>query len=153
MWNETSGAPNEKDVTRFNRVCTANVEEVVDFLAAHYMYNKLLDTDFWKSARHEYRCERVEALKDYFVANGPSSLFQGDPEFAQTKIFGLDGYYHMFIGMGIKSHYGGWKPSRDELALVSSLNRKCHQIAQNAFGGREILDLIHSDQWRWPEEK
>ena len=78
--------------------------------------------------------------------------FQGDPEFAQTKIFGLDGYYHMFIGMGIKSQYGGWKPSRDELALVSSLKRKCQQTAMNAFGGKEILELMHGDRWHWPEE-
>lgn len=152
VFNETSGEPDEKSIGRYNRVCTEAVEEVVDFLAAHYMYNRLLDTDFWKSARHDYRCDRVEALKDYYVANGPSSLFQGDHEFAQTKIFGLDGYYHMFIGMGIQSNHGGWKPSRDELALVSSINRKCHQIAENAFSGQEILDLIHSERWRWPED-
>lgn len=153
MWNETNGEPDQQSVERFNRVCTGAVEEVVDFLAAHYIYNGLLDTDFWTSARHDYRCDRVEYLKDYYVANGPSSLFQGDPEFAQTKIFGLDGYYHMFIGMGVKSTYGGWKPSRDELALVSSIKRKCQQAAQNAFGGKEILDLMHSDRWRWPEDQ
>jgi tryptophan halogenase len=152
IWNETSGEPDAASISRYNRICTGGVDQVVDFLAAHYMYNGLLDTEFWKAARHDFKCERVERLKDYFVANGPSSLFQNDDEFPQTSIFGLDGYYHMFIGMGIKSNYGGWRPSSDETALVRAINIRCQQIAEDAFGGQEILDLMHSDRWRWPEE-
>lgn len=74
-------------------------DDVRDFLAVHYRFNRKVDTPFWQHCREATDLGGAASLVDYFQHAGPSGLCNAltDP----VGIFRTDGYLIMLIGQRV----------------------------------------------------
>lgn len=74
-------------------------DDVRDFLAVHYRFNRWLDTPFWRHCREATKLGGAAPLVEYFQQAGPSGLCNSllDP----TSIFRYHGYLIMLIGQRV----------------------------------------------------
>jgi tryptophan halogenase len=78
-------------------------DEVRDFLAVHYKFNRQIDSPFWKHCREETQLGAAAEFVEYYQEVGPSMLASHlAPE---PSIFGLEGYLTMLIGQQVPTKY------------------------------------------------
>lgn len=84
----------------FNKYNTEQWDDIRDFLAIHYRFNKRLDTAYWRTACNEADLAGAAGLVDFWQQHGPSGLPNGillNP----LSTFGLEGYYALLSGMNV----------------------------------------------------
>src|SRR5436190_182159 len=84
----------------FNKYNCEQWDDIRDFLSIHYRFNKRLDTEFWRAARHGVDLAGAAPLVEFWQRHGPSGLPQGillNP----ASTFGLEGYFCLLSGMNV----------------------------------------------------
>jgi len=85
----------ELENERFRRVW----DDVRDFLAVHYRFNRKLDTPFWRHCRETTPLGGAEALVEHYAAAGPTRLTMRLME--PGSIFGYAGYMAVLVGQRV----------------------------------------------------
>lgn len=124
----------------------ARWDDVRDFLALHYRFNRHCDSEFWRHARAETSLGGARDFVDYYVAAGPSILSLG--MIGDRSIFGFDGYMNMLLGMKVPTG----SPPRLGSDDIAGWRR--HQADVRARAGRALtaeraLELVHGPEFDW----
>ena len=78
-------------------------DEVRDFLAVHYRFNRKRDTPFWKHCRAHTELAGATALIDVYKRFGPSTLCAA--ALPSDHVFGYDGFMAVLIGQRVPTDY------------------------------------------------
>lgn len=95
---ESAMAPTPSVREIYNRHLGKEWDDIRDFLAVHYKFNSLRDTEFWRHCRETVPLRTAEPLLQFYRENGPSWL-ANNTLLTGLNQFGLEGYYSMFIGL------------------------------------------------------
>lgn len=78
-------------------------DEVRDFLAVHYRFNRWSDTEFWQWCRAETDLGAATEFVDLYQRVGPSSLCA--TTLPGGHVFGFDGFISLLIGQRVPTSY------------------------------------------------
>lgn len=123
-----------------------------DFLAAHYKFNKRINSEFWRACQEKVELNRAADMLEYWQENGPSTLWRTSLfEDTSYRAFGMEGYFAMFIGMKVP-YRKTYQPTSDEMSTWKRLQEQYRQEAKKAYSVREALELIRAPEWEWPKD-
>jgi tryptophan halogenase len=93
-------------VALYNENIDTLYRNVRDFILFHFAFNERLDTPYWAACRKlEDRVTRgsiSEFILHYYRRNGPSLKFL-DRMYTHYNPFGVEGYYTLFKGLGVRT--------------------------------------------------
>jgi tryptophan halogenase len=116
-------------------------DEVRDFLAVHYRFNRRRDTPFWRHCREQVNLAGAAPFVQLYQQAGPSSL--GAALLPAGQIFGYDGFMNLMIGQRVPTAF---EPviSDDEQhrwnAYREAIRQKISQALPMAEAARLVLD-------------
>lgn len=87
----------------FNKYNLAQWDDIRDFLALHFRFNRRLDTEYWRAATNDADLAGGTELVEFWQQHGPSAMPHGiltNP----VSTFGLEGYYTILSGMDVPMH-------------------------------------------------
>jgi tryptophan halogenase len=122
-------------------------DEIHDFLALHYKFNRRLDTPFWRHCRNDTPLGTVQPLVDFYQRVGPSEACSD--LVPKQSIFQLNGYLMLLIGLDVPTDYRNDFSPQDQANWRSYRNQVLAEIAP-ALTVRDGLNLVHDPRWRWP---
>ena len=144
---DSLGEPGPELASLYNQFMGARWDEIRDFLAIHYRFNKRLDTPFWQSARNDTKLHGAESIVKFYVENGPSLLGE-KILLSENNQFGIEGYLAMFVGMNVE-HQKMHEPCDEELSRLTAHRSNNAQSAGSGVSVKEALKMIRDPRWRW----
>lgn len=143
----SEGFINSSIVNEFNKYNASNWDTIADFLAVHYKFNTLLDTEFWQACRADVNLRGAQPIVDFYQENGPSQLWKLTLEDPNCR-FKLDGYYTLLLGQKVP-HKKIESPTTRERAAWKKLQQATQQYAAKGYTVKETLNIVTSPQWQW----
>ena len=131
----------------FNEYNARSWDTVADFLAVHYRFNGLKDTEFWRACREQVDLRGAEQIVEYYRDNGPSQLWRLTLEDPVCR-FRLDGYYALLVGQKVPHRRLGGISSREK-QVWNKLREATRRFASEGVGVREALAMVQKPEWRW----
>ena len=114
-------------------------DDIRNFLALHYRFNRKLDTPFWRHCQAEVDLAGAATIVDYYRAVGPSGLLSGllDP----VSMFGVHGYLLVLLGQQVPTV--AEKPtSPQDVAAWRSLRELFRAEAASSLPMRAALEQM-----------
>jgi len=131
---------------QYNRQQTAIWDDIRDFLAVHYKFNKRLDTPFWRHCWEATEMAGAAELVEVYRENGPSMWL--NQMFSKDNPFGANGYLALLVGQKVE-YRQYYQPSADELRIWNTERQKYKNMAMHGLTVREALEKIRSPNWEW----
>lgn len=132
-----------------NRRFSENWDDVRDFLAVHYRFNRKLDTPFWQHCREKTPLGGAEELVSAYEEIGPAVAL--GTLIPAASIFGYTGYINLLVGQRV--------PTRVRTRLDEEESRHwqahCQRIRdaiRPALPVRDALLRVHEESRSWPKE-
>jgi tryptophan halogenase len=122
----------------YNRHLSAHWDEIRDFLAIHYRFNRRVESEFWTAARAGSELGEAAALVEYFNENGPSILASGTLVRAASP-FGLEGYLALLIGQHVP--HRRWQPPASER---TAWRQHLEQFGKRAAAALSVETALHA---------
>ena len=122
-------------------------DNIREFLAIHYRFNRRLDTAFWHACLADVDLVDAGPLVDYYKENGPS-LMAKQIMHGKLEPFGVEGYFVMLIGQKVPCRTV-YIPSDQEKSIWDSMRKENYLRAVGGFTTSEALEVIRSPQWQW----
>jgi tryptophan halogenase len=121
-------------------------DDVRDFLAVHYKYNRRLDTPFWKHCQNETDLAGAAELVDLYYHAGPSAIC--DALIPNKTIFGFNGYLTMFVCQRIPTKC---VPDLDveEKQRWEQYRKNIRERAEMNLLTRDALKIVNDPRYRW----
>jgi hypothetical protein len=146
---DSGGSPSEVLKAIENRRYATVWDDVRDFLALHYRFNRRMDTPFWRYCRENTPLGGAEELVSAYAEAGPAvslgSLIPTD------SIFGYPGYINLLVGQRV--------PTRVRAQLSESESRHwqthCQRVREAikpALPVKEALLRAYEECRSWPKE-
>lgn len=131
----------------FNQYCFGMWEDIRRFLALHYKYNSLIDSEFWRACQNDTDIRGAEEIIEYYENCGPSLLW-GRRAMGPDDPFTWEGYLVMLVGQKVpfKRKYSF---THKEKSGWHDYNKKLRTAAKEAITMRKGLDMIRSPNWGW----
>ncbi|WP_193212569.1 tryptophan halogenase family protein [Luteolibacter marinus] len=140
-------APNPTMRDLFNRLHRQTWDDIRDFLALHYKFNRRIDTPFWRRCHEETPLGQLEELVAFYQENGPSSLGRGLLAGA-TSAFGLEGYLSLLCGLGVP-HQKPHHPASKEIGIWEAKRNHFRKIAADGMPMREAIGELRKEHtWK-----
>lgn len=141
--------PSEAVKALENRRYSENWDDVRDFLALHYRFNRRLDTPFWQHCRKETSLGGADELVATYAETGPAvSLGMLIPA---SSIFGYTGYINLLVGLRV--------PTKVHTQLDDNESRHwqahCQRVRdaiQPALPVKAALLRVYEESRFWPRE-
>jgi tryptophan halogenase len=123
-------------------------DDVRDFLALHYRFNRKLDTPFWRHCQEHSKLGKAEELVEYFRLAGPSALSKKmiDP----NSMFGYSGYMTMLVGQRVATEARSEMTSAERQIWDRFLTAVRHN-AEMAMPMRPALQQVYDPNFTWPK--
>lgn len=147
LLSDTQLNPQQKNIDDYNFNMQRAWEEIRDFLALHYRFNTLRDTEFWRHCHAETSLGSFEGFYHAYQELGPSpELIHHLPY--RPNIFGIEGYLIHLIGMRVP-HKQPHVPSPTEQATWARARRQIATVAANGCDVAQTLRAIRSPHWQF----
>jgi tryptophan halogenase len=114
-------------------------DDIRDFLALHYRFNRRLDTPFWRHCREHVPLGRAQEFVDYYTEAGPSLL--AAPLVRQSGIFGLEGYLTIMLGQRVPTRCAV-ELSAEDLRAWDAYRAMLRKEAANSLTMRQALEIM-----------
>jgi tryptophan 7-halogenase len=124
-------------------------DDLRDFLAIHYKFNRRLDTPFWRHCREKTCLAGAEEIVDYYRDAGPSIL--GTSLVRPCSIFGYNGYLCLLIGQQVETRCRN-RLDPDELRIWAQYQDFVRKGVANCVDATQAIKLIHHPAWQWPKK-
>lgn len=132
-----------------NRVFRQHWDEVRDFLAMHYKFNKKQDTPFWRHCRADTPLGTIQPVVDLYERAGPVRAC--GTLIPKESMFQYNGYMMLLIGLRAPTQFqNDFTPQ--ELADWQSYRQQVRHEIRGALPVRGALDLVQGPGWRWPTQ-
>jgi tryptophan 7-halogenase len=131
----------------YNRFVGESWDEVRDFIALHYRFNRRFETPFWRTCLAETDLGNAQPLVDFYLENGPTAIHQ-PLLLRQSSAFGMEGYLALLVGQKV-SHQKPHRPTARELEIWQQQNRELGAAADRGLTVRDGLDLVRRSDAQW----
>lgn len=129
-----------------NRAVALKWDDIRNFLAIHYKFNKRLDTPFWRHCREKANLHGAQEIVELYQSIGPTALI-GDL-IPSLSIFGFDGYTTLLVGQDVPTRFDD-EPQPEHLATWNAWKNQVRSDIAGALPVRRALDVVMSPDWRW----
>lgn len=141
------GAPTPTLIELYNRYNAQAWDDIRDFLAVHYKFNRRLDTPFWRACQNDTPLHGAQFLVDFYKENGPS-VVAGAQLLHPSNSFGMDGYLAMLVGQDVP-HNKPYSPTSAELKLWQERKRQWSAEAQRGLDVKQCLAAVRGGATPW----
>ncbi len=122
-------------------------DDVRDFLALHYKFNRKRDTPFWQHCREQTDLGGAAELVEAYQAIGPHRSCE--VYVPRESIFAYEGYLAMLIGQRVETRYESRLTDEDRRDWAAYRDRIRSEAAY-AVPVRESLAVVAAPSFRWP---
>ena len=129
-----------------NRFVGEMWDDIRDFLAVHFRFNRRLDTPFWRHCRAQTDLAGADEIVKFFQQVGPSRI--AHTLLPRQSVFGVRGYLELLVGQGVETAFRFQPTDSEWQAWQDHLQQVAH-VAGTAFSMEEALNLVNSDSWQW----
>jgi tryptophan halogenase len=144
---QTNNAPDESAIDRYNDLMARAWDEIRDFLAYHYKFNRRLSTPFWRHCQEETSLGNFEGFYQAYRRLGPTPrLIHALPH--RPNLYGIEGFLAMLVGMKVPHHAPVSFPDSD-WEIWSRERSAIGAAADRGFTVQQSLDAIRSPDWQW----
>ena len=116
-------------------------DEVRDFLAVHYRFNRRINSDFWEHCRAHTDLAGATELVEVFHRAGPSTLCE--TVLPGSFLFGYDGFMALLIGQRVATEFQSDLTDND-LRRWDAYREDIRQTVRNALPMEVALRQIYS---------
>ena len=141
------GAPTPTLIELYNRYNAQAWDDIRDFLAVHYKFNRRVDTPFWRACNNDTPLHGAQFLVDFYRENGPS-VVAGAQLLHPSNSFGMDGYLAMLVGQDVP-HAKPYSPSSAELRVWRDRQAKWSAEAQRGLDVKQCLAAVRGGALPW----
>jgi tryptophan halogenase len=136
------------EVTKINNLYFREKwDDIRDFLALHYKFNRRLDTPFWRHCQEKTSLGNAQALVDFFADAGPTTAC--NHFIPRSSMFGYNGYMVLLIEQRVPTEFRSQFSAEDLAAWEDYRNRVRSQVSRS-IPVRQAMELVHSPNWNWP---
>lgn len=124
-------------------------DEIRDFLAVHYRFNRRVDTPFWRHCREHVALHGAQPWVDFYLENGPTLVAEADLLAPVQSVFQLEGVWTHLVGMQVP-HARMDRPTLPE--REGWARHVAANLAQAESGGltvEETLAVLRDPRWSW----
>ena len=146
--SELNGPVTATGRAQFNRHAAKLWDDIRDFLAVHYRFNRRLDTPFWRHCHTATDLAGAAELVEVYQENGPCIWLRTNNLVDQSSQFGANGYLSLLIGQQVE-YKQRYQPSAAEMAIWNAERQKYRTLGQHGLTVRETLEKIRSPKWEW----
>jgi tryptophan halogenase len=139
--------PTSSAIAYYNTFIGGAWDEIRDFIALHYRFNKRIDSPFWRHCQAETELGNAKRLVDFYEDNGPSALHKTSMVSPDSS-FSLEGYLALLVGQRVP-HRKPYQPAAPEKQRWENHLAQHAMIARNGFTVAETLAAIRQPDWRW----
>jgi len=132
-----------------DRSCSRVWDEIRDFLAIHYRFNRRRDTPFWRHCSSKVELRGASGVVEFFKENGPNFAMEYELLNTAQSIFRLDGYWLHLLAMGVPFERNGRLTAFDQAAF-DGVRREWRNKAAQGLSVEESLACFSKPNWRWP---
>ncbi len=143
---DVTGAMQEVENRRYRR----RWDDVRNFLAVHYKFNRRSDSPFWRHCRAETKLGDAEEFVEYYQKAGPSPL--ANFLAADYSIFGFEGYMTMLLGQRVPTERPVQLTDQDRIDWEAYRAHVRWRAAQ-ALTMRDALELFYRPDFQWPQPR
>jgi tryptophan halogenase len=129
-----------------NERCRILWDDIRDFLAIHYKFNRRLDTPFWRHCRTETNLAGAAPLVELYEAVGPTTVC--DHLIPRNTVFGLNGYLSLMVGQRAPTRWNE-EPTPQEWQAYEAYRHRVRQEVAHAVDVRQALAVVTHPAWRW----
>jgi tryptophan halogenase len=122
-------------------------DDVRDFLAVHYRFNRRIDSPFWRHCHTQTDLGGAAELVELFQQAGPTTLC--DALIPSKTIFGFNGYLTMLIGQRVATRCQN-RLTPEEIQRWEAYRQRNRAIAEHSLTARDALRIVHDANWSWP---
>ena len=146
---DSDGEPSPTLVESTNRLLARKWDEIRDFLAVHYRFNRKLDTPFWRHCREHVALHGAERIVNHFLENGPTFVAEIDL-IPPSKAFSLlDGYFTHLLGMGVAHARQSRANEQERRIWAEYVAHNRRQADEQGMPTAETLAILHDPRWSW----
>ena len=116
-------------------------DDIRDFLAVHYKFNRRLVTPFWRHCQEQTNLGGAQGLVDFYEAAGPSYMCRH--YIPRSSIFGYNGYMVMLIGQRVSTRFN-YAPSQKDREIWKQHQKSVRKVISHAMPMREALHVFLS---------
>ena len=116
-------------------------DEVRDFLAIHYRFNRKSDSAFWQHCRTNTNLGGATDFVNLYQEAGPSSLCA--TLLPSGYMFGYDGFMALLIGQRVPTKFS-WQPGDEDQKRWSYHQDQIRNRAKNALSMQQALQHVLS---------
>ena len=91
---------NPSMIRLYNRYNNGQWDDIRNFLAIHYKFNRRIDTPFWRAVQADAKLHGAEEIVEWYQENGPSVL-AGDALVHSSNSFRMDGFMAILVGQNV----------------------------------------------------
>ena len=121
-------------------------DDVRDFLAVHFKFNRKRTTPFWRHCQDNTNLAGASDIVDYYRQMGPSAL--STRLIHQRGVFGYVGYMTLLLGQRVELDYPHRASDTDRAIWHAYRNQVRSEITQS-IPMAEAIRMVGSDDWKW----
>lgn len=144
---QNQSVPRAKAIEEYNLMMGRAWDEIRDFLAFHYKFNTLRDTEYWRHCWEHTSLGDFTSLYEAYRVHGPGpELIRSLPY--TPNIYGIEGYLAHLVGMRVpyqKRH----SISPQEQQLWEQQRQRIRTRAATALTVKQTLQAIRQPHWSW----
>jgi tryptophan halogenase len=141
--------PNPSMVRLYNRYNNEQWDDIRNFLAIHYKFNKRIDNRFWRAVQADAKLHGAEEIVQWYQENGPSVL-AGAALVHPSNSFRLDGFMALLVGQNVpyqKVH----QPTPAEQKIWQEYREQLAAQARAGMTSEEVLHAIRRPGLKWAD--
>jgi len=132
-----------------NRHYAESWDDVRDFLALHYRFNRKLDTPFWQHCREKIPLGGAEELVAAYAETGPALPLGG--LIPPASIFGYIGYINLLVGQRVPT-MSRMRLNEDESRHWEAHRQRVREAIKPALPVKDALLRVYRECRFWPKE-
>ncbi len=141
------GEPTPTLIELYNRYNAQAWDDIRDFLAVHYKFNRRLDTPFWRACWNDTPLHGAQFLADFYRENGPS-VVAGAQLLHPSNSFGMDGYLALLVGQSVP-HQKPYVPAAAEQKIWRERLGKWSAEARRGLDVKQCLAAVRGGLVPW----
>ncbi len=124
-------------------------DEIRDFLAVHYRFNRRLNTPFWKHCHKHVALHGAQRWVDFYGENGPTLVAETDLLAPVQSVFHLEGVWTHLVGMQVPHARAERATPAERAAWANHTAANLAQAKTHGLTVEETLAVLQDPRWTW----
>lgn len=146
---ESGANPGQVLRASVDRVLGRLWDEIRDFLAVHYRFNRRLDTPFWRHCQGHVALHGAQPWVDFYLENGPSLVAEPDLLAPVQSVFQLEGVWTHLVGMQVPHARMERATAAERAAWSRHVSANLARAEAEGLTVEQTLAVFADPRWSW----